>query len=421
MRNSQTLQLEASEKRSELSAVTSNLNAAATAGADPAAEDLGKAETLTKEIRGLEVRYRAAVLDEDAEDAEARATGDVDAETAELIGLETRSQVHRYIGAAIDKRTVDGAEGEYNAALKMGAHAFPLRLLAPRLELRATTGIDTVASAPRWLDRLFSETAAMRLGVTMESVAPGVAAFPVTTAGASAAQRGKEQAVADAAWTVGVTELKPTRNGVRAVFAREDQLRVPGLEDALRRDLSAALTEGVDRVIFLGDATADPNAGDIVGLNTAGITETTLTQTNKVKGTETLAAFTGMIDGKHAGSLGEMNVVAAVGAARLWEATALPAPVTTAETLAAYLRKAGLSWMARGDIETATANGDYGAFVGLTRGIAGAAVAPVWEAGQLIVDPYTGAAKGEVALTLSYYWNFAIPRTSNFQRLKFVA
>ena len=93
MRNSQTLQLEASEKRSELSAVTSNLNAAATAGADPAAEDLGKAETLTKEIRGLEVRYRAAVLDEDAEDAEARATGDVDAETAELIGLETRSQV----------------------------------------------------------------------------------------------------------------------------------------------------------------------------------------------------------------------------------------------------------------------------------------------------------------------------------------
>ena len=128
-----------------------------------------------------------------------------------------------------------------------------------------------------------------------------------------------------------------------------------------------------------------------------------------------------MIDGKHAGSLGEMNVVAAVGAARLWEATALPAPVTTGQTLAAYLRTAGLSWMARGDIETATANGDYGAFVGLTRGIAGAAVAPVWEAGQLIVDPYTGAAKGEVALTLSYFWNFAIPRTSNFQRLKFVA
>ena len=296
----------------------------------------------------------------------------------------------------------------------MGAHAFPLRLLAPRLEIRAATGVDTVANSVRWLDRLFSESAAMRLGVTMESVAPGIANFPVTTGGASAAQRGKAQAVADAAWTVGVTELKPTRNGVRAVFAREDQLRVPGLEDALRRDLSAALTEGVDRVIFLGDATADPNAGDIVGFVGAGITETTLTQTNKVKGTETLAAFTGMIDGKHAGSLGEMNVVAAVGAARLWEATALPAPVTTAETLAAYLRKAGLSWMARGDIETATANGDFGAFVGLTRGIAGAAVAPVWEAGQLIVDPYTGAAKGEVALTLSYFWNFAIPRTSQF-------
>ena len=421
MRTSQTLQLEASEKRSELAAVTEKLNAAATAGTDPAAEDTGKAETLTKEIRGIEVRYRASVLEEDAEDAKARAAGDVDAETSELIALETRSQVSRYIGAAIDKRTVDGAEGEYNAALKMGAHAFPLRLLAPKLETRATTGTDTATTPVRWLDRLFSESAAARLGATMESVAPGVASFPVTTAGASAAQRGKEQAVADAAWTIGVTELKPTRNGVRALFTREDQLRVPGLEDALRRDLSAALMEGVDRVIFLGDNTANPNDGDIVGFVGAAVGEQTITQANKLKGSESLAAFTGLIDGKHAGSLGEMNVVAAVGAARLWESTALPAPVTTGETLAAYLRKAGLSWMARGDIETATANGDFAAFVGLTRGISGAAVAPVWESAQLIVDPYSGAAKGEVALTLSYFWNFAIPRTSNFKRLKFVA
>ena len=421
MRASQTLTLEISEKRSDLSATATKLNEAAAAGTDPETADVGKADTLTREIRGLEIRYRAAVIAEEAEDLEARAAGDVDAETAELIALETRSQVHRYIGAAIDKRTVDGAEAEYNAALKMGAHAFPLRLLAPKLETRATTGTDTAVNPIRWLDRLFSESAAARLGVTMESVAPGVASFPVTTAGASAAQRGKEQAVADTAWTIGVTELKPTRNGVRAVFTREDQLRVPGLEDALRRDLSAALMEGVDRVIFLGDNSANPNDGDIVGFVGAGISETTLTQSNKIKGTETLAAFTGLIDGKYAGSLGEMNVVAAVGAARLWESTALPAPVTTGETLAAYLRKAGLSWMARGDIETATANGDFGAFVGLTRGISGAAVAPVWEAGQLIVDPYTGAAKGEVALTLSYFWNFAIPRTSNFKRLKFVA
>ena len=53
-------------------------------------------------------------------------------------------------------------------------------------------------------------------------------------------------------------------------------------------------------------------------------------------------------------------------------------------------------------------------------GLNGAGVAAVWEAGELIRDPYSGAAKGEVALTLCYLWDFGLPRTSNFQRIKFV-
>ena len=56
----------------------------------------------------------------------------------------------------------------------------------------------------------------------------------------------------------------------------------------------------------------------------------------------------------------------------------------------------GLTWGVRGGIETATSNGDFGAYVGLSRGIDGAARAAVWAAGELIRDPYTGAKKGEV-------------------------
>ena len=89
-------------------------------------------------------------------------------------------------------------------------------------------------------------------------------------------------------------------------------------------------------------------------------------------------------------------------------------------TLAAFLREAGLSWSARGEIEAATGNGKFGAFIGRRMGIDGAGVAAVWEAGELIRDPYSGASKGEVALTLSYLWNFGLPRAANFARLKFV-
>ncbi|MDE0335405.1 MAG: hypothetical protein OXI64_10640 [Defluviicoccus sp.] len=254
----------------------------------------------------------------------------------------------------------------------------------------------------------------------MESVPADVASFPVTTAGASAAQHGWGEAAADAAWTVGVTELKPTRNAVRAVFSGEDVRRIPGLESALTRDLRMALAEGVDRAIFVGDAGANEDTADITGLTTAAISEVEITQANKVKGPETLTAFSGMVDGLHAGGFGELNIVAAIGAWRLWESTVINDAADNM-TLEAFLREAGLSWSTRGSIETDTAADDFGAFIGRRRGIAGAAVAPVWADGELIRDPYSGAAKGEVASTFANYWNFGLSRPANFARMKFAA
>ena len=57
--------------------------------------------------------------------------------------------------------------------------------------------------------------------------------------------------------------MKPKRNAVRLLFSIEDAARIPGLESALNRDLRMALKEGVDRAIFLGDATATGNDADI--------------------------------------------------------------------------------------------------------------------------------------------------------------
>ena len=404
--------------------------------------ELAIADELTDETRAelddiesgvpdLERQLRAAtsaVETEETEQRDAAATNNkegLDAEDREKLELRSKVRMGRYVLAAMENRAADGAEGELNAAVGIGANRFPLELLAPperrvaRTEDRATTTVDIQTMPRTWLDRLFAETAAMRLGITMESVPAGSASFPVTTAGASAAQRGKDQSAADTAWTVGVVEMKPKRNAATLKFSIEDSSRIPGLESALTRDLRMALTEGIDRAIFIGDSGANPNAGDIVGLQGAGITETTLTQTNKIKGSETLAAFTGMVDGIHANTLGDLNIVSAVGAYRLWETTVINL-TSTVTTLAKFLRDAGLSWAARGSIEDATANGDFGAFVGRRMGIDGAGVAALWSAGELIRDPYTDAAKGTVHLTMCWLWDFGLPRTENFQRLKFV-
>ena len=328
-----------------------------------------------------------------------------------------------YVTAAIEQRSADGAEAEFNAAIGIAGNRFPLELLAPpeqRAEDRETTGVDTATMPRTWLDRLFSGTAAQAVGVSMESVPVGKSSHPVTTMGAIAAQRGKSEVAADAAWTLSVIEMTPKRNAVRLLFNIEDAARIPGLESALTRDLRMALVEGIDRAIFLGDNGATPNAADIVGLTTAtGLVEKEISQTNKVKGSNVLQAFAELIEGKAAMMPSDLKAVFAVGANTLWSHQLANTGASVDTTIAEFLRRFGLDWMTRGDIEDTTADTEFAAFVGLGRGLDGAGVSAVWEAGELIRDPYSGAAKGEVALTLCYLWDFKLPRASNFARVTF--
>ena len=348
-------------------------------------------------------------------------------EDRERIELRSKARVTAYVSAALDQRAVADAEADFNAACNISGNKFPLELLAPkqraaRAEDRAATGVDTAVMPRRWLDRLFAGTASQAVGITMESVAPGIASFPVTTAGAGTKQRGKSQAADDAAWTLSVAELRPKRNAVRLLFNTEDAARIPTLESALTRDLSMALVEGIDRTIFLGDDAANPNAGDIVGLAAApGLVEKTISQANKIKGPNTLKVFAELIDGKAAMSPADLKFVLAVGANTLWSHSLANSGASVDTTISEFLRRWGMSWITRGEIEAATAADDFAAFVGLGRGLDGAGVAAVWEAGELIRDPYSGAAKGEVALTLCYLWDFGLPRASNFARVTFAA
>ena len=217
-----------------------------------------------------------------------------------------------------------------------------------------------------------------------------------------------------------VTEIKPARRAVHGVYSIEDDMRLPGLSDAIERDMRMAMVESVDRAVFNGDPGANENVADITGMKTAGISESTLTQTNKIKADETLKLFLALVDGNHAGMLGDLRVVTSVGANTLWYGS-IHNSAADNQTIAQFMMASGLSWMARGSIDTNTANGDFGAYIGLGRGIEGAGIAAVWEQGQLVRDIYGDhATKGEVGLTLNFLWQLAFPRTDNFKRLKFV-
>ena len=406
--------------------------------------ELAIADNLTDETRSeldtietgtpdLERQIRAATSAVETEESEQRAAhpgdlaADQDGEDRERAELRKTVRMSNYIVAAVEQRAAVGPEEEYNAAIGISGNRFPMEMLAPpearaaeRTEDRATTDAATMTTPRRWVDRLFAETAAVALGITMESVPVGSASYPVTATGPTAAQRQRStDAAADAAWTIGVKELKPKRNAVRLLFSIEDAARIPGLESALTRDLRMALSEGVDRSIFVGDSGASGADADIVGLQTAAdVVEETLSQANKVKWPETVTAFMDMIDGLHASTPADLNIIASVGAARLWHSTS--ANTNRNESVAQIMNGNGLMFRSRANIDEATTANKFGAFVGRKRGIEGAGVAGLWSAGTLIRDPYSGAAKGEVALTLSYLWDFALPRPSNFARVKFV-
>ena len=392
------------------------------------AETTDWTDEIRSELSGLRTEYRdlmdrigALAIAEDKPTTTKTETTDA-GEARELRALRGRVEFGHYIEAAIEKRHVDGAAKEWNEALGVGLNRFPLEILGSpaAMEDRATTDVDTTVNTGTWLDRQFADTAAARFG-TFESVAPGVKTYPITLTGAESSQRARGEAATDGAWTVDTVELKPTRNTIRRRYTNEDALRNPGVADAIRREIRQNQAEKIDRTIFLGDATATGAEADIAGLNTLSIGETQITQANKAKGPELLKAFLALIDGKYAGALSELRVVPAVGAMQLWGGTVANAQAENA-TISQFLAASGLNLgMARGEIETATAAGDIACFVGLGRGIEGAAPIPVWQEATLIVDPYTSAASGEVVLTAHVFWNFALVRAANFHRFVFAA
>ena len=343
---------------------------------------------------------------------------------SKLAELRERVGLGPYVAAAMAGRPVlVGAEAEYNQERGIKEDFFPMELLARSLpeplETRALRDGDAATSQSSWLDRVFYDSAAAKVGITFQSVAPGVAAHPVTTVGGSGVQRGRTQAVAESTYTVAVTEMKPSRHAVHGIYSIEDDMRLPGMADAIERDMRESIVDSVDLACFNSDTGANENVADITGMKTAGISESTLTQANKVMADDTLALLLAYVDGRYAAGMSDLNIVTSVGTNVLWYSTIHAATVDN-QTIAQFLMASGITWSARGGIDTSTLNGDFGVYIGLNRGIDGAGIAAVWESGQLVRDPYSKADTGEVELTLNYLWSLAFPRTANFKRIKFV-
>lgn len=372
----------------------------------PSEEETRNMEAMDAEYRGNEVRYRAALV---AEDTERREAGDEletrsDKEYAELIGKFELRQV----ALAIDEgRALTGATKEIVEELrsKGGYQGVPVPYAA--LETRAGETVAADQINPKAIrpiiDRLFPASVASKLGIQSINITSGELAFPVATAGAVFGWQTTELANVGAASPFETDErsLKPDHTGGAQMVISRKALKQAGegLESAIRRDLNAVIGTELDRVVINGSGAAGQPLGIIPGAAAYGITSTA------VGAAATWAAFRAQIvafmEANAITSASQVNLAFDPGIwAELDDDLIAGTAVSEWDRLTKHVGSPAISNVIPDEtaIMTATVQGIAPGYLGLYGGV------------DLIRDPYTKAASGQLVLTGLVTADFTVPR-----------
>ncbi len=189
----------------------------------------------------------------------------------------------RQVALALDEgRALSGATAEMVQELRHagGYQGIPVPLDA--LETRAGETLaggvpDPVRTMPI-IDRIFANSVATRMGCRMINVGASEIEYPVATGGAVPGWAGSEtgEVPGPQAFTTTDRPLKPDHTlGVQMKITRKALKQAgDGLEQAIRRDMSAAIQQETGRAIFLGSGAGGEPLGVIPGAAVYGITQT---------------------------------------------------------------------------------------------------------------------------------------------------
>lgn len=346
---------------------------------------------------------------------------------AEAKPVESRHPVHRaelrgYMHAALRGDRFVGAEAEANKEMKLDDQTqVPWEAFMPREpEERADTATSVPAAAighPQQavLPRIFQRSRTSFLGMRMPMVSSGEPVYPVLTGGTSGEAKSAGDAVEADAATFTAVMVAPTRLSARYIWRMEDVARFP-VEDALRSDMRMVMNDLLDEQVLNGNGTA-PNMNGLLRNHAAGplgaaATEATTTDFNQV-----LTKHYNYVDGKAAGMVSDvrtlMGVETYVFLATLFQGA-------SGEQLYSLLSRLGIRTAVWAGVP---AKGTAGSAANVQQAIQtrrpGDAVVPVWQGVTMIRDPYTGAAKAEVALTAHMLANFKLLRSDNWRKVGF--
>lgn len=390
-----------------MSEVRQRLNEIAGLEGDALTDEVrAEADKLGTEYRDLETRHRAAIVAEGEEESRAAAEFE-DPESRELARLESRASIGAVYGAAIEHRSTDGETAELQQHLGLSPNQIPLALLREP-ETRAVTPApsDVGQSQSAIIPGVFPRAAASWLSVDMPTVAVGDATFPVLTENAAPGTPAKGIAQSETTGAFSASVLTPARIQASFFYAREDRARFMGMDEALRMNLSEALSDKLDAEIIAG-----PD-GLLGGTNLARVDASSATGYAGYK-----SLVFGNIDGRFAWGATDIRVL--VGPDTLEDmARSYLAQTDSRSVDEALTRLAGGVRVSAHIPDPTTQSSNTMQDTIVRRGMRRDAVAPIWEGVTIIPDEVTKAGTGEIVVTAVMLHAVKILRADGFKRVQ---
>ena len=378
----QKLQLRQSEIRQAINTLLGN---------DARTDDQqGELEKLTGEGQKIEPELRAALIA--APDPEVTTiTGD--SEIRERAELRSKTGLADYLRAAAGGSAVTGAAAEYATSLGVPTVGhLPMALFgrsAPMPETRAITpGPAVDGPVQPTVPYVFERSAAASLGIMMPSVPAGQVQIPKITTAPPTDTLAKDGAAPKTAAAVSLVNQAPVRIAGSFEVRVEDLAVMPSLETALGESLQGSMSNEFDEQVFNGAA------GELNGLFTQAADESAASAVETY--TTGIGRFAALVDGKHSYTLADVRAVIGSKTFALYAglfANSNKGDMSLFDYLTHQLgsirvsdRVPGVSSSAQRCICVLTASAEMPKI-------------HVWDAMQVIRDPYSGAGAGKVTIT----------------------
>ena len=350
-------------------------------------EQRSELEAKTTRIQAAEVEYRAALVAEPGPEVTETRVADADPETRERLELRSKTGLADFLAAAVAGREVVGAAKEYADAVGCASlNRLPLDIFGNgKPETRAiTSGPAVDGPVEPAVPFVFQRSAAASLGIQMPSHGAGAVQVPRVTTAPPADVLAKDAAAPSTAAVIALDSQTPKRISGQFEVRAEDLAVYPALESVLGEAIRGALSNELDEEVFNGAAAGlnglFTQAADVA---VAGAVETYATG---------IGRFASLVDGSHAYSLADIRCV--VGPSTYAKYMGI---ISDGMPLADYLQSKLGSFRVSNRMPAVANKGQKG--IVTLNGSPSAIRVYVWNALEIIRDPFSGAAAGKVTLT----------------------